>query len=315
MTEKTIQFLLTPPDQWQWHDLPNRHGDILRCGWNAPKDAKALIIFAEGRTEVIEEYFETIRELNLKGYACAIMDWQGHGLSYRYFDDNTRHHSENYARNIEDFEDFISFINATPSLAALPKILLAHSMGANIILHYLAENPEEFRCACLVAPMLGLNPKRFIRYTAAPILKTVTRMKWLHRHAFGQTKWSEAFANVTKHKVSSDPVRREVQPYLFKSNPAMQCGGVTFGWVDEALKSIKKLHHPDYCARIHTPVLMAIAGRDIVVDNDGSYLTASHLPNCEIVVHPQSEHQIHRERDEIRDALMAQFEQFIQKYL
>lgn len=315
MTEQKLQPLLTPPENWQWRDIPNRHGDIIRCGWNCPTNPKALIIFAEGRTEVIEEYFETIREMNTKGYACAIMDWQGQGLSYRYFNDNSRHHSESFTRDIEDFDDFIAYINVKDSLKSLPKILHAHSMGANIGLHYLAQHTETFKCAFLVAPMLGLNPKRFLKYMAPSILKTITKMGWLHKHAFGQTRWNETFANIAKRKVSSDPVRRELQPYLFRTTPAMQCGGVTFGWVKEALHFIKQLHHPEICSRITTPVFMALAGKDIVIDNDGARKTASLLHSCDIVVHPQSEHQIHREQDFIRQDLILQFDQFVQKYL
>lgn len=122
--------------------------------------------------------------------------------------------------------------------------------------------------------------------------------------------WSETFANIAKFKVSSDPIRRELQPYLFKTRPELQCGGVTFGWVAEALKLIEKLHDDAFCKRIFIPVFMGIAGKDIVVDNEGSFKVASTLPDCHVHVFENSEHQIHREQDSIRDELMDYLEKF-----
>lgn len=312
---QSLDALLTPPDQWQWGELFNNQDQKIRYGWNKPDNVRGLIVIAEGRTEVIEEYFELIRAFNAKGFACAIMDWQGQGLSYRYFDDNTRHHSEGFDRDIRDFGDFITALNMQSSLADLPKILFAHSMGGNITLRYLADNSQIFKCACLSAPMLGLNPKRIIKYTATPILRMVKSLKWLKRYAFGQTRWSETFANIAKYKVSSDPVRREVQPYLFKTRPELQCGGVTFGWLNAALSSISQLHDADFCKKITLPVFIGIAGKDIVIDNDGIYKTASHLPDCETQCFKGSEHQIHRERDEIRNPFLDSVFTFIEKHI
>ena len=316
MSERTVASLLTPPDQWQWGEIFNTDNQKIRYGWNTPANARGLIIIAEGRTEVIEEYFETIRDFNDKGFACAIMDWQGQGLSYRYYGDNSRQHSEGFDRDMADFALFLSILRTHSDIAALPRILFAHSMGANITLRYMAEYADHpFVCATLSAPMLGLNPKRIIKYTASPILRLAKTLKWLKRYAFGQVRWNETFANITKYKVSSDPIRREVQAHLFKTKPDLQCGGVTFGWLDAALSSIAKLHRADYCKRITLPVFMAAAGKDIVVDNDGSCKTASLLPDCKFKCFPKAEHQIHRERDDIRDAFFDDFHTFTDKYL
>ena len=310
-----LDSLLTPPDQWKWQDLQNKDGKPIRCGWNCPDNAKALIVLVEGRTEVIEEYFEMIRDLNAHGYACAIMDWQGQGLSYRYFDDNGRHHSEGFDKDIDDFKIFMDVLSKQDHFKTLPKVMLAHSMGGTITLHYIAHNPDIFKCAYLTAPMLGLNPKRFIKYAGAAILNTAAKVNWLEKHAFGQVAWNETIANIAKFKVSGDPVRRELQAHLFKANPKLRCGGVTFGWVAEALKSISFLHDPTFCKKITIPVFIAIAEKDIVVDNDGSHKTAALLPTCEKHVFKNAEHQIHRERDDIRDKFTKSFITFIEKFL
>lgn len=305
-----VSHLLTPPDHWQWGEFKNKNNQHIRYGWNIPDNAKSLIIIAEGRTETAEEYFETIRDFNARGYACAIMDWQGQGMSYRHNNDNSRQHSIGFEQDMSDFHEFLGQLHTD-----LPKILFAHSMGGNIGLRYMADHPDTFKCAYLSAPMLGLNPKRIIKYAGVAILKMAHKLDWLKKYAFGQSKWNETFANIAKYKVSSDPTRREVQPYLFKTKPELRCGGVTFGWLSEALKSISQLHDAKVCARITTPIFIAIAEKDIVVDNDGLKLTTSLLPDCETRIFAKSQHQIHREQDFIRDSMMNSFFNFIEKHL
>jgi lysophospholipase len=311
MNKDDIIPLLTPSQNWQWGEFKNNDEQKLRYGWNVPDNAKALIIIAEGRTECIEEYFEIIHELNAKGYACAIMDWQGHGASYRHFDDNTRQHSNGFDRDIDEFTTFIGEITR---VTQLPKILIAHSMGGNITLRYMADNPDTFKCAYLVAPILGLQPKRIIKYIAPMVLRAASSFKRMHKHALGQMAWNETFANIAKHKVSSDPIRRNKQPYLFKTHPELRCGGVTFGWLYHALQSITMLQTPKLCDKITTPVFMAIAGKDVVVDNTKTLNTASLLSNCDTQIFEGSEHQIHAERDDIRNAFLESFFSFCEKY-
>ena len=315
MNKLTVEALLTPPNNWNWGELYNKNSKKIRYGFNIPENAKAIIVIAEGRSEVIEEYYELIRDFNKLGYACAIMDWQGQGLSYRYFDDYTRQHSEGFNVDIDDFHHFINTLSDIKKLNTLPKLLFAHSMGAAITLHYIAKQPNIFECAYLCAPMLGLNPKRIIKYIAKPLLKAAVKLNFITKHAIGQTPWNETFANLSKYKVSSDPVRREVQPYLFKNKPELRCGGVTYAWVAEALKLIAPLHKVDMCQKIKIPVTIAIAEKDVVVDNEGTHITAALLPHCEKISFKDSQHQIHREKDKIRDDLLQSLIIFYNSHL
>ncbi len=307
--------MLTEPDNWQWGEFQNRNNQHIRYGWNCPPNAKALIVFAEGRTEVIEEYFENIRYFNERGYACAIMDWQGQGLSYRLTGDNSRHHSIGFEQDISDFDEFMACLATIDGFKALPKVLVAHSMGANITLRYLADHQDIFKCGVMVAPMLGLNPKRTIKLFGKMLLNMAAKLNWHSKYALGQTAWNEKIAHVAKFKVSSCPMRRDLQPYLFKTKPELQSGGVTWGWLAEALKSIATLHDAETCERIKTPLYFAIAQNDIVVDNAGTIKTISLLPNATQKIYEKAEHQIHREQDAIRLPLLSEMKKFIEKSL
>jgi lysophospholipase len=311
MNIEDIQSLLTPPDNWQWGEFQNHDNQKIRYGFNTPDAAKALIVIAPGRTEVIEEYFEIIRDLNAKGFACSVLDWQGQGGSYRYNDDNSRHHSMGFDRDVGDFKLFLDEI----SHIDLPKILMAHSMGGNITLRYLIDYHDTFTCAYFIAPMLGLQPKRTMTLLSSAIIKTASKIGWLNRYALGQRRWNEIYANIAKYKVSSDKVRREKQPHLFRTQPELQCGGVTWGWLKEALDSIKFLHQRDNVSAIQTPCFFGMAGRDAVVDNDGTMKTASYIKHAETHIFKRSEHQIHAETDNIRNALLQSFHDFVEKHL
>jgi lysophospholipase len=315
MKESDLLPLLEEPIQWQWGELYNKDGQKIRYGWNAPENARGLIVIAEGRTEVIEEYFENIRDYNAQGFACAIMDWQGQGMSYRYFDDNSRHHSEGFNHDMEDFAFLQNELDLNPNLQNLPKILFAHSMGGNLSLRYLAEHDHDFKCAVLSAPMLGLRPRRFIKYFGNVILQSIAKLGWNGRYAIGQSAWNEAFCQITKHKVSSDIIRQNLQPYLFKTRPELRCGGVTYGWVAHALESIYLLQRKKYCQKIKLPVFMGIAKKDVVVDNFMALKTARNLPQCEVHFYEGSQHQIHREKDEIRNEFMKDMITFINSHL
>lgn len=309
--EEAIKQTLLPPNDWQWGDFLNVHHQKIRFGYNVPKNARALIILAQGRTECIEEYFELIRDLNGQGYACAIMDWQGQGESYRFNDDNTRHHSNGFEHDIHDFECFLGQLTDLK----LPRVLVAHSMGGNIMLRYLMDHHADFQCAYLIAPMLGLNPPWLMRYIAPFILKIMTMRGRLDRYAWGQKRWSKTLAHIAKYKVSSDPVRREKQPYLFEHYPQLQCGGVTWGWLKSSLSSIAILHTKSNVATIQTPCHIAIAGRDVVVDNKATKKVVSLVNGASYEVFHKSEHQIHIEKDEIRKKILTSMYQYIEKHL
>lgn len=287
----------------------------MRYGFCAVSRPRGLVVLAPGRTETSEEYFEMARDFLKRDFAVAVLDWQGQGLSYRFGDDNTRHHSEGFTGDVDDFSRWISVLDRKHGFAGYPKILVAHSMGGNITLRYLADHPETFQCAIMVAPMLGISMNGFITLISAPVLHLAEKMGWMDRHAPGQLPWSETFYDTTKAFISSDPVRREVQKYWYLDNPDLRCGGVTYGWLGEALKSIRVLHKRETAEKITTPTLFAISGKDRVVSNKGIYKTLRGMKRAEAIEFKGAQHKIIMECDLIRDRLFHAMDAFIDKYL
>ena len=51
--------------------------------WAPPAGRKGTVCVFTGRSEQIEKYFETVRDLRDRGFAVAMVDWRGQGHSSR----------------------------------------------------------------------------------------------------------------------------------------------------------------------------------------------------------------------------------------
>ena len=51
--------------------------------WAPPAGRKGTVCVFAGRSESIEKYFETVRDLRERGFAVAMIDWRGQGHSSR----------------------------------------------------------------------------------------------------------------------------------------------------------------------------------------------------------------------------------------
>src|SRR3979490_2363628 len=51
--------------------------------WAPPPGRKGTVCLFQGRSEFIEKYFETVRDLRARGFAAATFDWRGQGVSDR----------------------------------------------------------------------------------------------------------------------------------------------------------------------------------------------------------------------------------------
>ena len=163
--------------------------------------------------------------------------------------------------------------------------------------------------------MLGIALNKAVRIIAKPVLKIAETLERKSSYAPGQACWNEIGFDMAKHFVSSDPLRREVQKILFLQNPQLACGGVTYGWLGEALKSISILQKRETAARITTPTMFAIAGKDRIVSNQGIARMARKMPHAETDLFEKALHQIHRETDVIRNRFLASFDGFVDNYL
>jgi len=123
---------------------------------------RATVMLVHGYAEHIGRYSHVFRLLREKGYGVVAHDHRGHGLS-----DGRRGHVERYETYLDDL-DLI-----TASLPAGLRIILGHSMGGLLALHYLLHRRPRFDAAIILAPYLGLRDQPRLKTTLGKLLCAV----------------------------------------------------------------------------------------------------------------------------------------------
>ncbi|CAN0599742.1 unnamed protein product, partial [Laminaria digitata] len=112
-------------------------------------------------------------------------------------------------------------------------------------------------------------------------------------------------------RLSHDPVRYRVAQLYYRLEPSLRIGGGTWRWLHESFRSIRKLQQPRVLRDIRTPIHIASAGKDVIVDSRSHARAAQHLPDCAISEYDNAKHDIWMETDAIRDPLLAALDQFL----
>jgi len=312
----TLEDRFTQPDGWQWQDrFQTRPGEYLRYGWTVPPSPRGLVILLPGLSEYCEKYFETVRDLMMRGFAVAVIDWRGQGLSWRHLPDRLKRHHDDFANDVADAYAMIDAVSRLPELQSLSKIMLAHSMGGHIGLRFLHDHPGIFKAAVFSAPMQGIHladtGQGFIRSA----IDMVCRSGWSEKYIPGGMPWSETVFALNLTQLTSDKTHGDMQHYWMTTNTDLQPGGLTFGWMQAAFNSIHETHKRGYLEQIDIPCLFCIASRDKVVSNRAIEKSAERMPHAEILRVDGSLHEVLMERDIYRDQFWHAFDGFMDKNL
>ncbi|MGB0719550.1 MAG: alpha/beta fold hydrolase [Bdellovibrionales bacterium] len=319
MPDPRLEDRFTAPAGWRWHYL-KRNGYRLRFGSVFPKDSipDGIVVCLPGLSEFGEKYFEVARDCLAKNLAFWVLDWRGQGLSDRYLKNPHKRHSKGFSHDVEDLHDFIlgyvKHSSVHPDKGRIPMVMLAHSMGANIGLHYLHAYPDMFECAAFTAPMFGVHALRVLPDSLALPMTGILNALGGTAYVPGGSDWSGAF-RITKSKdlFSSDIKRAAVHNAWCEADPRLQVGSPTLGWLYHACKSCRNLRKIRFVKSIQTPSLIALAGEDTLVDNDIACFVAREMPHAELLQFHDAKHEILMEHDIIRRPFMDAFFKLIEE--
>ena len=124
--------------------------------WAPPPGRKGTVCIFPGRAEFIEKYFEIVRDLRARGFAVAMLDWRGQGLSDRGAvrspqGPRARFLSTTASISTPSWNDVV-LPDCPPPLYAL-----GHSMGGAILRDRLSRRAGAGSIAsCCSAPMIAL---------------------------------------------------------------------------------------------------------------------------------------------------------------
>jgi lysophospholipase len=277
----------------------------------APPTTKAVrgtIVLLNGRADYIERYFETVRELQARGFHVVAFDWRGQGASDRLISDRLRGFIRRFSQFDEDLRAIMEKL-VLPSFPA-PYYALGHSTGGHVLLRNVFSK-SWFRRAICTSPLLGFHfgswPKPVAYLLAALACVFGLGRLYLPGYAHGPFLL-RGFAN---NPLTSDERRWDRDKRTLEEHPKLGVGGPTFAWFFATLMSLEKLNREKRRTGPSCPVLFITAGRDGVVDTKATQEFANRVPGISQVMIPDSLHEILIERDAIRVQFWAAFDSYI----
>ncbi len=262
-----------------------------------PKQANTAIVISSGRIEALDKYQELLWELYNNNFAVFIVDHQGQGRSYRLLANKHK----GYVKDFSDYRRDLQLFNQqiVDSHWQGKKILLGHSMGGAIAFDYLAHYDNNFSGVFLSAPMFDIHTKNTPKPLAKLIANLATLLGFSKSYALGQRDYMpDDFAI---NCLTSSQTRYASFRQIYQQQPLLQLGGVTYGWLHAAFRFITSLNS----LAITTPVFIASAELDEVVDNRAHHLLANKQKNVTVKTFNGAKHELLFERDEIRQPLLA----------
>jgi len=276
--------------------------------WAPPAGRKGTVCVFPGRTEPIEKYFETVRDLRERGFAVAMIDWRGQGHSARRLRDPRK----GYVRDFADYEiDVDAFVQQVvlPDCPP-PYFALAHSMGGAVMLRVAHAGKRWFDRMVLSAPMIDL-PGHRTAFVARALLRLLRLTGQGGRYVPGGSDaltGSESFIN---NPFTSDPVRFARNAAILEEDPTLGIGSPTVAWADTAFRAMHGFRAANYPSEIRQPILMLAASNDAVVSTAAIEEFAYHLRAGSHLVIAGSKHEILQEQDRYRAQFWAAFDAFV----
>jgi lysophospholipase len=276
--------------------------------WAPPSGRKGTVCVFTGRSETIEKYFETVRDLRDRGFAVAMIDWRGQGHSSRRLRDPRKGYVRSFADYEVDVETFVQQV-VLPDCPP-PYFALAHSMGGTVLLRLAHAGKRWFDRVVLSAPMIDLPGRR----TALPVrllLRTLRVAGQGGRYVPGGNDAMAGLEPFVSNPVTSDPVRYARNAAILEEDPTLGIASPTVAWADAAFSAMHTFRAVHYPSQIRQPILMLAASSDMVVSTSAIEEFAYHLRAGSHLVIAGARHEILQEQDRYRGQFWAAFDAFV----
>jgi lysophospholipase len=276
--------------------------------WAPPANRKGTVCVFTGRSEQIEKYFETVRDLRDRGFAVAMIDWRGQGHSARRLRDPRK----GYVRSFSDYEiDVETFVQQVVLPDCPPPFFaLAHSMGGAVLLRLAHARKRWFDRMVLSAPMIDL-PGRATSLPVRALLKTMRILGRGGAYVPGGSDQLTGMSPFINNPLTSDPVRYARNVAILEEDPTLGLASPTVAWADTAFRAMHTFKGVNYPSEIRQPILMLAASNDTVVSTAAIEEFAYHLRAGSHLVIAGSKHEILQEQDRYRQQFWAAFDAFV----
>ncbi len=226
--------------------------------WTPEVEPRGSVIISPGRAEAIEKYYETIADLQARGFVVLAHDWRGQGLSARLLPDRLKGH----ARAVEEFlDDYARLLDTFEQRLPRPWIMIGHSMGGALNLLSLLEGEDRFAGALLSSPMLRIRTGKRSHWSAR------FASRWNVRHGKAGEYVLDDYDDPFEHTFDQDALTADQarwdrwREHLYAC-PHLALGGVTWGWLAFGLEVGERILKSKTLKRLSTPLVVVQAADD-----------------------------------------------------
>jgi lysophospholipase len=280
-----------------------------RLDWPQPEDwpARGSLLFVGGRGDFVEKYVEALTEWHRRGWQVASFDWRGQGQSKG---DIVSGHFDSFDILIDDLAALVDdwSLSSPP-----PHVVVAHSMGGHMLLRLIIARRPKLAAAVLVAPMIRVNSGLIPAWLAPLIAAAATRLGFSRRPLWGAPLARAPAGSKRQRVLTSCPDRYEDEAFWWDRHPDHASSAPTFGWLNAAYRS-GRAFTPAALGAVDLPILLLGAEQDALVSAAAIRRTARLLPGAELMMLPDSAHEILRERDDVRQRAMARIDRFLEQH-
>jgi len=288
--------------------------DNLMIRWgHAPTvavPARGTVLLLNGRTEYMEKYGEVAEELNQRGFAVYSCDWRGQGLSDRLLADGQKGHVRGFEDYLTDLEQVMAIVNRHQ--APEPFILMGHSMGGHIAARFLERHPDVFARVVMTSPMIDIQlPALLPRYLLRLMVRMAVGRGLQGAYVPGSGEFNARERRFDGNPLTSDRARFERHIAMIEDNPRLAVGGVTYGWLAAAFRSIDHVATATFAGAFPVPLLMVTAGEDQIVSLPAQARFCRHVPDCHWTRIEGARHEVLVETDTRRALFWEAFDGFL----
>ena len=270
------------------------------------RGARGTAVIFPGRTEYAEKYGPVVAALGERGFAVAVIDWRGQGLSDRH----PRNAMLGHVHDFGDYQQDVAALMDLVSALALPAplCLVAHSMGGCIATRTLIER-RDFQSAILSAPMWGLHLGAATRGVAVTLAAVAGRVGLGERRMPGTAgRRSPSGPPFAGNVLTSDPELFAWGVAQVARHPELALGPPSIRWTHAAFQETARLAAKPMP---ELPMLVLLGTREIVVSPPAIRAWAGRMPACEVMELDGGRHEVFMERPEIRDAVWRRIDAFL----
>jgi len=291
-----------------WWRAPDGQA-IRRLDWPAQGAPRGSLLFLTGRGDFLEKWLDAIAHWHARGWSVTALDWRGQALSGRMTGDGVTGHIRDYRVWIEDLGNFwVEWAEAAPG----PQVIVAHSMGGQILLGALAEGRVRPVAAVFTGPMFGLTPDWLPRWLLHLFARAMVALRGATTPAWRGAERPDAVPGDRFELLTHDRERYADEAWWREHRPGLALGPPSWGWIERSFAAMAETGRRGLLEAVRTPVLILATSADRLVSWRAIRKVAARLPNARLVTYGrEARHEILREADGVRNAALAEIDTFL----